>query len=177
MTDLMELRFYCFVNFYLSSIQQGIQTGHCAVDLVRKYAFDQADEVSEDDEKRAYVVNEWADKHKTFIILNGGDADGVANAMGVISRTDLPWASFFESDGALRGIQTCVGAVIPDFIFGAQFDAELTKELSEKFEGRKIYTYQYDTGTDVGFEPKIVFFPDDKYYGLIELLRGSRLAG
>lgn len=171
-----ELRFYCFVNFYLSSIQQGIQTGHCAVDLVRKYAYSVNDEVSEEDEKRAYLVNQWADHHKTFIVLNGGDADGIDNAQKIICATDLPWAKFHESEGALNGLRTCVGVVLPDFIFAAQYDAELTKELADKFGGAKIYSYAFDVGVDQTFEPKVVFFPDDKYYPLIELLKGSRLA-
>jgi len=174
MNDTIELRFYCFVNFYLSSIQQGIQTGHAAVDLVRKYALDGEEDPSVEELRRAAVVVDWADNHKTFIILNGGDNDGISHAQNIISATDLPWAKFHESEGALDGLRTCVGAVIPDFIFNATLDVDLTKEMAARFDDKKIYSFTCEN--ESGFDPKIVFFPDDRYYALIELLRSSRLA-
>lgn len=112
--DHGELRFYCFVNFYLSSIQQGVQTGHCAVDLVMRYLNDENQPVHSD------LVKEWATFHKTFIILNGGNAEGITNATRIIADSDFPWASFYEDGASLGGIQTCVGVVLPEEIFKAQ---------------------------------------------------------
>ena len=66
-----ELRFYCFVNFYLSSMQQGIQTGHAAVDIVRKYTCGELKFFNEVTPRKTSLVTKWADDHKTFITLNG----------------------------------------------------------------------------------------------------------
>lgn len=46
---------------YMASIQQGIQTGHMAVDLVRKYC---KGKISLEYD----LASEWADNHKTFIV-------------------------------------------------------------------------------------------------------------
>lgn len=58
-----EYRLYGWAPYNIKPIQAGIQFGHAAVDLVRSaQGSDQADN----------EIIEWADRHKTFIILNGG---------------------------------------------------------------------------------------------------------
>lgn len=64
-TDTKEYRLYGWVPYNLSEIQKGIQFGHAAVELMLEAWKD------EWDDERA-VTMEWAKKHKTFIILNGG---------------------------------------------------------------------------------------------------------
>ena len=168
-----EYRFYSFVNFYLSQIQQGIQTGHASVELLVKYAVD-ADFLPNPKYQEKLptweagaMVGEWAQNHKTYIILNGGDADGVDNAHAIIASTDLPFCEFYESAGALRGLKTCVGAVIPDFIFNAQYDYLSSRDLP-----KDTPAYSYKDLTNKA----IVYKPGDNYYDLVHLLRRSRLA-
>lgn len=58
MKDL-EKRMYFFVPYNISPIQQAIQAGHSALEYARKYTDD-------------YEFQDFADKWKTWIILNGG---------------------------------------------------------------------------------------------------------
>src|SRR5271167_740197 len=101
----MELRLYSFVNFYLSSIQQGIQTGHAAVDLVRKYA-DRNRYNSDITPENVEMVANWADNHKTFIVLNGGDLKSMCTLLVTLEKCGFPFVDFHESSDALGGIMT-----------------------------------------------------------------------
>lgn len=112
-----ELRCYAFVNFYLSSIQQGIQHGHAAVDLVRKYRADgQLFHTLQ-----AEMVAEWADNHKTFITLNGGNFEGIVHSLDVLDKVDFPYCTFHEDHASLCGLMTCVAVVLPEGIFNARW--------------------------------------------------------
>lgn len=156
----MELRLYSFCSFYLSSIQQGIQTGHAAVDLVREYN-------KYGDESYTAMVNDWADNHKTFIILNGGDHTGICAARNIVEASTYPHRYFYESFGALNGLLTCAVVVIPEHVFNARFSKEASAASG-------VDTYVY-TPED-NFVPTIVYTPEHKCYDLIKLIRGSRLA-
>ena len=151
----MELRLYSFCNFYLSSIQQGIQTGHAAVDLVRLYAGSE-------------MVADWADNWKTFIILNGGDNDGVQAAGQIIFESGFPHMHFAEP--GLGGIKTCWTVVLPESIFNAQKDSTMLVG-QETFP---IYTCNVDEGD--AFPKHYSYGPDHKHYQLVQLLRSSGLA-
>jgi hypothetical protein len=153
----MELRLYSFINFYLSSIQQGIQTGHAAVRLVRKYSMAGAQPLN------AAMANDWADNHETFICLNGGDDEGIEAARLVISKSFLPWCEFEESKGALNRLRTCVAVVVPECIFAARFNPELS------VDGNDVYSSEVDGNL-------YTYNQDDDAYDLIKLLRSSGLA-
>lgn len=164
-----ELRLYSFVNFYLSQIQQGIQTGHAAVDLVRHYQDPDSDIKIFSDEwyVNSDLVAEWADNWKTFIILNGGDDDSIANTFNLLIESGLPTVEFRESVQALNGIRTCAAAVIPDYIFNVQYDYNKSKNLPRE---TPAYSWVNPEGKEYAY------LPGDKYYDLIALLRRSRLA-
>ena len=55
----LELRMYGLVPYNISPIQQSIQFGHAVVEYGQEF-------------KNTEIYNVWADKWKTFIILNGG---------------------------------------------------------------------------------------------------------
>jgi hypothetical protein len=172
MTDRKpELRFYTFVNFYLSQIQQGIQTGHAAVDLVRAYEDPDREMQIFATEwyERSAMVGEWADNWKTFIVLNGGDDDTIAKTFTILTDSGLPAVEFRESVQALNGIRTCAGAVIPDYIFNAQFDYHRSKTWPKE---TPVYSW---ISPDEG-KTEYVYQPGHRYYDLIALLRRSRLA-
>jgi hypothetical protein len=157
----MELRLYSFCNFYLSSIQQGIQTGHAAVRLVRKY-LGSASSCRD-------MVKDWADNHETFIILNGGDNDGVEAAHAAIIGSGYPFDHFRESQGALGGMKTCCAVILPESVFNAKVDPHFGWAQSPSinyistFEENGVLVHRY-------------FGPEDPEYPLIQLLRSSRLA-
>lgn len=156
----MELRLYSFCSFYLSSIQQGIQTGHAAVDLVREYN-------KQGDESYRDMVNDWADNHKTFIILNGGDHTGICAARNIVEASTYPYRYFYESFGALNGLLTCAVVLLPECVFNARFSKDAT-------EVNDFDTYVYTPKDD--WAPTVVYTPEHKCYDLIRLIRGSRLA-
>jgi hypothetical protein len=59
MKEELELRMYGLVNYQLSGIQQGIQFGHAVVEYGLNHFVEKN-------------YQDWANNHKTFIILNGG---------------------------------------------------------------------------------------------------------
>lgn len=159
----MELRLYSFVNFYLSSIQQGIQTGHAAVDLVRKYTANGNPLRTDITEERVALVEEWADSWKTFITLNGGNASGIAEATNTISKSGFPWVSFREDEESLGRLQTCVAVVLPDYIFAAQ-RKQSADRMTEYFE------FEDEDGA------LHMFMEGHPHFDLIKLVKGCRLA-
>lgn len=100
-------RFYAFTNFYLSSMQKGIQAGHCAVDVVRAFSSTKA-------------VREWADKDKTMIVLNGGEQTELLKLFDQLTELNksnkLP-LGLFKEDMGLNCAVTCVGIIVPERIY------------------------------------------------------------
>lgn len=119
-----DLRLYTFTNFYLSSIQAGIQTAHVVGELFNRYSHD-------DEEAEAFeMLVEWNFKHKTIIVLSAGANEDLYNIKAFLKAgglpgytldddTVLPYAWFHEDERSLGGILTCVGIVLPAPIFNA----------------------------------------------------------
>lgn len=96
-TDLyLEYRMYGLVPYNISPIQQAIQFGHAVVEygqLVK--GINQAET----------IYNKWANKDKTFIILNGGTTNKSNTYVGslnthleVFKTAGISVASFYEPD-------------------------------------------------------------------------------
>lgn len=152
-----ELRLYSFVNFYLSAIQQGIQTGHAAVQMLRNY--DAADE------NKKQLVYEWADDHKTFIVLNGGANAQIREVCALLTSLDYPWAPFCEDEQSLGGIITCVAVVLPDDVFNM--------ERKTNIHGEIVYSWTREVeGGSLTYMSR----PGDKDYDFIHRLKSCGLA-
>jgi hypothetical protein len=159
-----ELRLYSFVNFYLSSIQQGIQTGHLAVDLVKKYLYTAETKHL----VQHQLTNVWAEEHKTFIVLNGGDDKEVRRILdqlyNLCSVLELPYCYFLEP--GLGSIVTCCGVIVPERYFNAK---------------RSFAPIDTGGSVEMGFEYKgeeetIIFPPGTPRYNFIELIKSKPLA-
>lgn len=175
-----EYRLYSFVNFYLSSIQQGIQTGHAAVDLVKKYELPSSKEhcdtcgnlwvehefgvpapfcppavkVSHVTDAQVAMVHEWAINHKTFITLNGGNHAGIKQVLDAVSNTKYPFVAFHEDEQSLGGLMTAVAVVLPDDIFNMRKKVSITGETYFEWVrevGDGTITYRCEKG-DADFE-------------------------
>lgn len=96
------MRLYTFVNYYLSSIQQGIQSAHIVGELSRL---------------NDPMYREWASTHKTIIVCNGGNNSDLYRLYAFFQTTsEYPWAMFAEDTASLNGTLTGIGIIIPEFI-------------------------------------------------------------
>lgn len=126
------MRLYTFTNFYLSSIQQGIQPAHAVSDLFVKY----------DDRKTTEygLLSEWARDHKTMICLNGGNAAGLREIWAIVStlgnRLRLPHVKFHEDHQSLDGTMTCIGIILPQFAYEAA--AEIRSQGQASFAAANL---------------------------------------
>ena len=112
----MESRAYFFTNMYISDIQRGIQTAHCISDMHMKYSV-------HDESESTKLLADWATHNKTMIVLNGGYSSHLLKLSDVFNQGDFPWEIFYESDDALNGALTCIGIIIPEYIY------ELSKDF------------------------------------------------
>lgn len=176
-----ELRFYCFVNFYLSSIQQGIQTGHCSVRLLRKYLTLGKEQftmggwavTTDATVEKVKMVEDWADNWETYIVLNGGDFGNLQEIHRIIADTnDFPYVPFYESVRALDNLMTCVGVVLPETIF----NAKRTTYLEAGGWESPAYLHEDAIEDPVVGKVSTWYRHDHKYYPLIDMLKSCRLA-
>lgn len=107
------MRFYGFGNYYLSSLQQGLQAGHAAVDLAMKCYATKRDTNSWDQ------YRDWAENHKTMVLLNGGNSADLQELFEFLDSEDnpYPYVKFHEDDVSLNGALTYVGTVLPEKIY------------------------------------------------------------
>jgi len=119
-----EYRLYAFGNFYLSSIQQGIQAAHATVELFLK------DSAGQLDTRQSHHLHDWAEFHKTMVLLNGGDCESLKQLVGILTSPDnpFPWALFREEKSALNGALTSVVIVLPE----RMYNSEITDPLLEQ---------------------------------------------
>lgn len=166
----MEYRLYSFVNYYLSPIQQGIQTGHAAVEIMAKYLtnIQSVQDLEPDSLINGHRVKDWAKKDKTFVILNGGNSAQIKNATSIISASGFPFAPFYEDNDSLDGIQTCVAAIVPETVFNTRrvdFD-----------DDSHVWTYNpSEADAAEGIKP-ISWRRDSHMFDFVELIRTARLA-
>lgn len=104
------MRYYGFGNYYLSSLQQGLQAAHVIKGLWTEY---------EKDTESYQLAEEYARNHKTMVLLNGGNAAGLRYIYGEFKRFEaegmiLPFAKFNEDEQSLDGALTAVGIVLTE---------------------------------------------------------------
>lgn len=121
----VEYRAYFFQNFYLQGIHAGIQSQHTTAEMFLKYSrgCDKGD-----------FLYEWAENHKTTVILSGGmqqDLETIYHHLS-LKENPYPFSKFHEAAFSLNGALTNVGIILPDRIFKAPY-------LSEHFDGDEIF--------------------------------------
>jgi len=111
------MRAYFFGNMYLSSIQQGIQAAHVTAELFCQY---DGEEVYDGIQTPTGVLTEWANDHKTMILLNGGYLETMEDLWYFLDYTTdkpYPYAKFHEGLDSLGGVLTSIGIVLPEKIY------------------------------------------------------------
>lgn len=102
------MRLYSFTNYYLSSLQKGLQTAHCVSDMSLL-------------NHNLYL--EWAKSHKTVVILNGGNSGNLQSIYDFFLENhkslsiDMPFVKFHEDEVSLGGALTSVAIVIPELYY------------------------------------------------------------
>ncbi len=104
------MRFYGFGNYYLSSLQQGLQSAHVIGEL-----FTIHNHLTE----KYMQVHDWAKNHKTMVLLNGGNSKDLAELFDFFNQENNPYAfaKFNEDEQSLNGALTYVGIVLPSKIY------------------------------------------------------------
>jgi len=109
------MRAYFFGNMYLSSIQQGIQAAHAISDMFVKYMPIRGDAYGD----RMQFLYDWADDHKTMILLNAGYSRNIEELKVFFSQKDnpYPWDIFHEEVDSLNGAATSISIILPQKIY------------------------------------------------------------
>lgn len=125
-TSMRNLRLYTFINFYLSSIQQGIQTQHVDRELTNKYVYGEYPQHNQLGGETNALLREWSLHHKTTITLNGGINESLhalyqflMDSPVVFEHVNMPFAKFHEDTESLGGILTGVAIVLPEEVYDA----------------------------------------------------------
>jgi hypothetical protein len=117
------MRLYSFTNYYLSPLQQGLQTAHVVSTLFAKYL--------PSDTIQAEGLYDWAENHQTIVILNGGNQADLRDLLQFFVQGDhrFPYTFFKEDEQSLNDCLTCVGIVLPEYIYNAVAEVRLGKEI------------------------------------------------
>ena len=140
-------RLYSFVNCYLSSIQQGIQTAHLVSEII----------TNPNNSHNRHFVDEWATYHKTIIVCNGGNNKSLMNIYDLFQKNNnvFPWVKFREDDESLGSILTGLAIILPEEIYDSTFDAENNVWVNKS---------------------GIVYVSDIYQYKLIDVIKNTKLA-
>lgn len=109
------MRLYSFTNYYLSSLQHGLQTAHVVAGMWYKY------------ENQSYGkfrdLIDWQRWHQTIIIKNGGNQDALQKITTLFTdeRNPYPWVVFREDQASLAGAITAVGIVVPEKFYSSDW--------------------------------------------------------
>ena len=174
------MRCYTFGNYYMSSIQQGIQAAHSTAELFVKYqdiginyVNDYEPTIQEyEHQDKVQDLYDWAENHKTMVCLNGGNLQGLKDIETLFQEigNKLPWASFYEDEESLGSILTNIAIIVPEYIYDTAAKIR-TGDLVQI--GNKLFD-KYCTELYNPARAKIVL--NDFEIKLIQLLNSCQLA-
>lgn len=153
------MRFYSFTNMYLSSLQVGLQSGHCIADMFVRYP-NGLKPASKDQ-----MLWEWAEEHKTMILLNGGYDSAIRDLTEFFERASnpYPWSDFHESEDAMNNMQTTVGIILPERIYEG---AAIVRTRRRGWED--VTQVLHPDGTRTILQPTTAMVSSPKYWEFTE---------
>lgn len=183
MLKATNYRLYTFINFYLSSIQQGIQSAHIVSDMMVKYRYKSDPDGWVNWAASYNALWQWAEKDKTIIVLNGGTSFDirqtyidVKNLSANCKSFAIPFAFFQEDHNALgiyeNGVVTGFGMVVPQQMWDAKeypLNQNKINQTGDYFPFAVEYFYDDVDG-------QITFLADAPETKLIKLIRTFQLA-
>ena len=142
------MRFYGFGNYYLSSLQQGLQAGHAAVDLHVKYNIHEQGHF--DIAPCQNMYNDWAENHKTMVLLNGGNSADLADLYAFLycEENPYPFVKFHEDEVSLNGALTYVGMILPPKIYDTAARIRACRDHSHVADKCEIHIRDVKSGVD-----------------------------
>ena len=109
MSEPLELRMYFLVNYQLTGMQSGIQSGHAALEYAQLYF---------DTELYQDFIKNW----KTWIVLNGGTTNTNSERLGTLNKhlmnlkgIHVPVSEFYEPD--LGDQLTAIAFILDERVF------------------------------------------------------------
>jgi hypothetical protein len=142
------MRLYTFGNYYLSSIQQGIQAAHLVADMFVNYQHPK----SAGPDSALY---EWADQHKTMVCLSGGNHADLTELYMALrpmgAEIGLPVGIFYEDGISLNRAATVVGIVVPARVY--EFAAELNRDSTINYTDRGLTTTENQLAEIIRLRP------------------------
>jgi hypothetical protein len=110
----------------MSGIHAGIQAGHAAVELMQKYYCKD----SLEGEIKKIMVLDWAQTHKTFIVLNGGMSPAIHEMKAHLEKFEnpYPWSFFIEPDA--DNLLSSLVVILPEEMYGDEANA-YSREFSK----------------------------------------------
>lgn len=159
-------RAYFFGNMYLSSIQQGIQAGHVIGEMAVKYQ-----RSGDGFTTTGHAFYNWAEQHKTMILLSGGYGENLHDLYDFISTEDnsYPFAKFHESKAALDGAVTSVGIVLPEKIYNGAQAMRNIKRLRREDPARLAWDIQQILTVEIDGLPEDITYTDFEVELMIRL--------
>lgn len=138
-------RGYFFGNFYLSSIQQGIQAAHVIQEMTKKY-----EPLRYSTNAATEIFRDWCFEDKTMILLNGGMHQSLyevySRLLEMTNRgTDYPVALFNEERAALNETITCVGIVLPKSVYNFWGNVGPDESIVKTFRAKDVKLHEYIT--------------------------------
>ena len=137
----MEYRFYGFGNYYLSSLQQGLQSAHCIADMFVKYNKKKA---------KKEIIYDWAENHKTMVLLNGGNSLVLEQTHQFLEELktvgmNLPYQLFYEDEQSLNSALTYVGVIVPSEIYELAATLRINTSKVEKKKVKVVEVNDWKT--------------------------------
>lgn len=135
----LELRMYGLVPYNISPIQQGIQFGHAVVEYGQN--------IKKSNSQSSKLYNEWADKWKTFIILNGGTSNHSVNRyhsndpfygtmefnLDTLQSNGVEVATFYEPD--LNDMLSAIVFIVDERVFNKTDYPDFENWLIDNYDG------------------------------------------
>lgn len=135
------MRYYGFGSYYLSSLQQGLQAAHVIADMGAYHRVHHGSPFDEHGVQEAVMFYEWAEDHKTIILLNGGNSADLVELHTFLQngrgQHSFPFSIFHEDEISLNKAATSVGIVLPPKIYET---AEMDRSKGWNIDGDKPYT-------------------------------------
>lgn len=172
----LELRMYFFVPYQLTGIQQGIQSGHAALEFALKYGRYNPN----------HIIWTFIEKYKTWVILNGGTTNNSLYTPGTLNtifrslrENEIDCTPFYEPD--LNDALSAVCIVCDERVFNREkypdfFDYLVSMGVKKDFHLKQLskdelietYSYYYELWVNLIGGEKNVFLRD--------LINGKKLA-